>query len=143
MRYIAATDGSDPSEHAVRYAAEHAAALDATLEVVHTLEPDVELVDGDIVFPGDERSTELAQQTLDASEQLATEVAAEHDVTITVETTLLTGRPADAITDHADATGADAIYVGHRGLTEQRENVVGSVAKSVVDKAAVPVTVIR
>lgn len=143
MRYIVATDSSQESEHAVEYASKHALALDATLEVVHALEPDVELVDGELVFPGDDRSKELAEETLEAGREVAEDVAAARDETLQVETTLLTGRPADAITEHADETDADAVYVGHRGLTEQRESVVGSVAKSVVDKATVPVTVIR
>ncbi len=41
-----------------------------------------------------------------------------------------------------DVPDADAVFVGHRGLSEERERVVGSVAKAVVDKAAVPVAVI-
>jgi hypothetical protein len=43
----------------------------------------------------------------------------------------------------ANAAGADAIFVGHRGLSEEREAVVGSVAKEVLSKATVPVTVVR
>ena len=143
MRYIVATDGSEESDEAVRYAAEHAAALDVTLEVVHVLEPNAELVNGEIVLPGGDGATELAEQTLQAARDLAQDVADEYDESVDIDTEMLAGRPADAITDHAAATDADAIYIGHRGLSEQRDLVVGSVAKSVVDKASVPVTVIR
>lgn len=58
-------------------------------------------------------------------------------------TELLTGRPADAISGYADEAGVDGIFVGHRGLSDEQEQVVGSVAKSVVDKASVPVTIIK
>ncbi len=143
MRYIVATDGSEESDQAIRYAAGHAAALGGTLEIVHALEPDAEIVGGEIVLPGGEKATELAEQTLEAAKDIALDVADDRDSALEVETELLTGRPADAITDHADETDADAIYVGHRGLSDQRDLVVGSVAKSVVDKASVPVTVIR
>jgi nucleotide-binding universal stress UspA family protein len=39
--------------------------------------------------------------------------------------------------------GVSGVYVGHRGLSEKHEQVVGSVAKSVVDKAGVPVTIVK
>ena len=38
---------------------------------------------------------------------------------------------------------ADAVFVGHRGLSERRETMVGSVAKQFVERADRPVTVVR
>jgi nucleotide-binding universal stress UspA family protein len=143
MRYIVAADGSAESDDAVRYASEHALALDATVAIVHAIEPEAELRNGELVLPGSERAAELGEETLTAGRELASTVAHEHGSDLGIETQLLAGRPADAITKYADESGADAIYVGHRGLSDQRESAVGSVAKSVVDKASVPVTVIR
>ena len=143
MRYIVATDGSEESNEAIRYASRQAVALDATLDIVHAIEPEAELVNGEIVLPGSEKSTAIGDETLEAGRQLAAAVADEHDTALDVQTRLLAGRPAHAITRYAAESGADAIYVGHRGLSEQRELSVGSVAKSVVDRASVPVTVIR
>ena len=143
MRYLAATDGSDESDRAVQYASTQAVAFDATIEIVHALEFEAKLIDGEIVLPGGEKSTELGNQTLEQARELAVRVVEESDSDVSVETQLLTGRPADAITDRAREIGADAIYVGHRGRSEESEQAVGSVAKSVVDKATVPVTVLR
>ena len=143
MRYVVATDGSDESDDAVEYAAIQAAAFDATLEVVHVLTPETEFINGELVLPGDDQSIDLGERALDRARELAMETAEEHDGDVTVETELLAGRPADRIAAYADETGADAIFVGHRGLSEEHEQVVGSVAKSVVGKANVPVTVIR
>lgn len=143
MRYVVATDGSDESDDAVEYAAIQAAAFDATLEVVHVLTPETEFINGELVLPGDDQSIELGEHALDRARELAMEAAEEHDGDVTVETELLAGRPAERIAAYADETGADAIFVGHRGLSEKHEQVVGSVAKSVVGKANVPVTVIR
>jgi nucleotide-binding universal stress UspA family protein len=143
MRYLVATDDSEEADAAVRYAATHAVAFDATLEVVHVLTPKTELVDGEIVLPGGNRAIEMGEETLRRARDLAAGVADDRGADLAVETELLTGPPADAIVDRARAAGADAIYVGHRGLSEEREQVVGSVAKSVLDKASVPVTVIR
>lgn len=142
MRYLVATDGSEEADEAVRYASTQANAFDATLEIVHVLTPETKLVDGDIVLAGGSRAIELGERTLQQARGLAADDDGS-DEALDVETHLLTGPPADAIVDHSQEVGADAIYVGHRGLSEEREEVVGSVAKSVVDKATVPVTVIR
>jgi nucleotide-binding universal stress UspA family protein len=83
---------------------------------------------------------ELGEQTVDQARRLAVDAV---DEDLRVETELLAGRPARAIAQHASERGIDAIFVGHRGLSEERERVVGSVAKSVVDRADVPVTVVR
>lgn len=143
MRYLVATDGSEEADNAVRYASAQAVAFDATLEIVHILQPKTELVDGEIVLSGGKRSTELGEQTLEQARRLAAGIVDERGGSIPIETQLLAGRPAETITEYAHESGADAIYVGHRGLSEEREQVVGSVAKSIVDKATVPVTVIR
>lgn len=138
MRYLVATDGSQVSNDAVTYAAEHAAATGATLEVVHVIAPETTFVDGELVQPSEAELLDEGRTTLDRAAERAAEVGEVH-----VETELLTGRPADAIADYATEVGADAIYVGHRGLSEKRERVVGSVAKSLLDRATVPVTIVR
>jgi nucleotide-binding universal stress UspA family protein len=143
MRYLVATDGSTEGDDAVRYAAEHAVARDATLEIVTVVTPETELVDDEMVFSGDDEAIERGRRTLRQAEELAAETADSDDAELRVETELLAGRPAAAITDHAGETGTDTIFVGHRGLSEKREQVVGSVAKSVLDEAAVPVTIVK
>ncbi len=141
MQYIVATDGSTTSDGAVAYAARHAAALGATLEIVHVLTPETELVDGEVVVPGEDATFEAGERTVDRAQRIAREEIGDADVAVNTE--LLTGRPADALTEYAAEIDADALYLGHRGLSQERERVVGSVAKSVLDKATVPVTIIR
>lgn len=141
MSYLVATDGSTESDEAVRYAARQAVAFYETLEIAHVLTPDSELVDGTIILPGEKAAVEAGQGVLESARTIAEEAVGDEPVDI--ETQLLTGRPADSLTEYAREQPVDAIYVGHRGLSEEREQVVGSVAKSVVDKADVPVTVIR
>lgn len=143
MRYLVATDGSEESDEAVRYASKQAIATGADLEFVHVLEPEPELVDGELVLPGDDTAIEIGTDILERSQQLADEYCTEHDGDVTVETELLTGRPANEITEYARKEGVEAIYVGHRGLSSQQGTVVGSVAKSVIDKATLPVVVVR
>jgi len=140
MSYLVATDGSTESDKAIRYAARRVAFLRDAGD-----RPRVNARLGahrwDAHPPGRGRRPSLARDILSNARRLADEAVG--DESIDIETQLLTGRPADAITGYAREQPVDAIYVGHRGLSEEREQVVGSVAKSVVDKANVPVTVIR
>ncbi|MFC6716215.1 universal stress protein [Natrialbaceae archaeon GCM10025810] len=139
MKLLVATDGSGVSDTAVERAATEADAWDATLEIVHVLTPETELVDGKLVLPGEDEAIQNGERTLEQARGLAGEAAAGVEIT----TELLAGRPAEAIAEHAAKTGVDGIYVGHRGLSDDRERVVGSVAKTVVDKATVPVTIVK
>lgn len=143
MKHVVATDGSSASDAAVTYAAEHAVGLDADLEIVHVLVPQTRLEGGRAVFEGEEAAIDPGKRTLAQAERLAADVAAGFDTELRLSTELLNGQPAPAIADHAAETGADAIYVGHRGLSSEHEKVVGSVAKRVVDEADVPVVVVR
>ncbi|MCU4742664.1 universal stress protein [Natronoglomus mannanivorans] len=145
MRFLVATDGSEVSDTAVEYAAREAIAWGVPLEIVHVLTPETELVDGNLVLPGEEEAMEHGEGTLRQAKRRAVEIVdgSESESEIEITTELLAGRPAEAITQHADETGVTAIYVGHRGLSEKRQQVVGSVAKTVVDKATVPVTIIK
>jgi nucleotide-binding universal stress UspA family protein len=141
MRYIVATDGSEESNDAVTYAATHAATFEKTLEIVHVITLDTEIVDGEIIMQGQETAAEKGHRTLERAAEVARDAMSPEDLDI--ETQLLTGRPATAVADRANAADAGAIFVGHRGLSEEREAVVGSVAKEIVSKATVPVTVVR
>jgi len=141
MQYLVATDGSTVSDGAVEHAAHQATVWGANLEIVHVLTPETKLVDGDIVLPGEESAVDHAEEILDAAADTARTAATDRGSDVAVETQLLTGRPAEAITTYAENAGADAIFVGHRGRSEQSR--VGSVAKTVIDKASVPVTVTR
>ena len=143
MKYLVATDGSDVSDLAVEHAANDASVWDVPLEIVHVLAPEAELVEGEIVLPGGDKAIEQGRRILRSARETAGAVADEHDADIGIHTELLSGNPPEAITDHARETGASRIYVGHRGLSKERERVVGSVAKTVVDNATVPVSIVR
>ena len=143
MTFLVATDGSEISDTAVEHAASEASTWGTSLQIVHVLTPETEFVDGNLVLPGEAEAIEHGERTLEQAEQLAAETAADHDTEIDIETELLAGRPAESIAEYAAQADVRGIYVGHRGLSDEREQVVGSVAKTVVDKATVPVTIIK
>ena len=140
MTYLVATDGTAEGTAAVEYCAHHAAAMDESLEIVHVATPETRLERGRFVLEDDETNVSAAEELLSAARETAESTAGED---IPVETTLLAGVPATEIVTHAAETGASAIYVGHRTLSADHQRVVGSVAKTVLEKATVPVTVVR
>ncbi len=143
MWYLVATDGSETSDRAVEHAAIEASQWDVNLRIVHVLTPEIKIVDGTIVLPGEREAIEYSQGLLERAAQLADSAATEHGTEIEITTELLTGRPADAITEYAAERAVRGIFVGHRGRSDETDLGSGSVAKSVVDKASVPVTIVR
>lgn len=149
MRYLVAVDGSDEAERALAYATDVADALDGSITVVHVADP----------YVYDEGGTEPISTFADADERLVAEsledaeqrgfaildsaAALADDLGHEIETELLYGHPVSAVTDYAKLEGFDAIYVGHRGRSERASSLVGSVAKGLVERATVPVTVVR
>jgi nucleotide-binding universal stress UspA family protein len=149
MKLLVAIDGSQPSEHALDYALSLAAATGGSVTAVHAVDPAVyEEAGGDPGGGVDERDDRFVMESeTDAEERAsrlldeARESAADHDVTF--ETELLHGDPRETITAFAEEAGFEGIVVGHRGLSERQERVLGSVAKSFVEHASVPVTVVQ
>lgn len=136
MRYLVAVDGSEESHDALAHAVETAATAGAVVEIVHAVVPQVETVEG-------ERVVESTEEASDRGETVLGQARESVDEDVPVETTLVYGRPGDAIAAHADETGVDQVFVGHRGLRIERQDLVGSVAKRLVDRVDVPITIVR
>lgn len=148
MKLLVATDGSDPAERALGYALDLAAATDGSVTVVHSVDPDVyaetarepvgNLTEADRLFVID--SVADAEDRGDALLADAAETAADRGVT--VETDLLYGDPIVQIPEYVDDGDFDGVVVGHRGLSERVEELMGSVSKELVSLSDVPVTVV-
>lgn len=149
MTYLVAVDGSEPSMDAVRYAVELATATGAAVDAVSVVVPEQYFTGGDdpptsyteaneeFVTENVEDAEERAQAALDRAADIG------EDAGVDVETGLLDGEPVEEITEFAEANDVDAIFVGHRGYSEEYEEWVGSTAKDLVGTAGVPVTVVR
>jgi nucleotide-binding universal stress UspA family protein len=149
MQYLVAVDGSEPSTEALEYAIDLASRTGASLLVAYAVEPRV-LVEG----TGDEAptNTEVGQriytEDIEVAESRGETVLEDarqrvENAGVPVETTLLYGDPVDSVAEYADSEGVDGIVVGHRGLSDRIEGMVGSVAKGLVGHATVPVTVVK
>lgn len=142
-----AVDATPDSDRALDHGQELARAAGADLVLVHAVAPNVQETVGEPVSGPEEVGDRLVMEGTDDAEERGAEIlaAAANRVAadIEVETELLYGSPAAAITEFAETTEADGILVGHRNLSEEQERLVGSVAKRLIERSSVPVTVVR
>ncbi|MFC7044747.1 universal stress protein [Halobacteriaceae archaeon GCM10025711] len=149
MKFLVAIDGSEPSERALDYTLDLGDRLDASVTVVTAVQPQVyEESVSEPVRSLSEAERTVILENVDAAEERAEDLLADAAATAgdrgqDVDTELLFGDPVVAVTDYAEAHEFDAIYVGHRGLSHRAESALGSVAKEIVARSTVPVTVVR
>lgn len=148
MKLLVAVDGSEESNRAVAYAADIASATDGSMTLIHAVEPDVYDAGGSAPISDADARDRLIIDSLDAAEErgraLVDEaIAAAAEVGQDASGELLYGEPVRTITDYAEKGGFEAIIVGHQGRSERVGRFLGSVARDVVERATVPVTVVR
>lgn len=136
-------DFSPHAQRAFGYATALARRLGARLTLVHVVEdPFTTGAWGAEVYIPD--VGELLQNLTAAAERQLTSLkdgAATQGVT--VKTTVITGRPAQSIIEHAASEGCDLIVMGTHGRTGLSHVVMGSVAERVLRRAPCPVLTVR
>jgi len=137
MRFIVAVDGSKESDDALRYAVSLAEPLGAEVEVVHAITPEIYSDEGRMLIEDMSDAEARADSVLSDAEEVAEQEGFD------VATESLYGDPVEEVVKYVDEVNADAVFVGHRGVSTEYEDVVGSVAQELVRKASVPVTVVR
>ena len=143
MCYLVGTDGSETSNKAIEYAVKDASKWNENLEIAYVLTPEIKIVDGNIVLPGESEAIQYSERMLEHARQRAITVVDQLGSSIEITTKLLAGIPANAITAYVEERKMKRIYVGHRGLSDDYDQVGGSVAKSIVEKSTVPVTIVK
>jgi nucleotide-binding universal stress UspA family protein len=134
------TDFSEHADHALDYAAELAAQLDATIHLVHAITiatmgvPEIGVAYSAITI---ESTTKHAQSELDAR------AARYRDRVSLAPVRIEVGDARDVIDRAAERVGADLIVMGTHGRRGIRRALLGSVAESVVRSASCPVLTIR
>lgn len=149
MKFVVATDGSSESTRAIEYATHIADGVGASLITVYAVDPNIrEDRPSDPVTALSDAERRLFVENIEDTEERGREVLEEAESLVegegvSCETETLYGDPVDAISTYAEEEEADGIFVGHRGVSAAREGLLGSVAKGLVDRATVPVTVVR
>ncbi|WP_136603098.1 universal stress protein [Salinigranum halophilum] len=148
MTFLVAVDGSEASKHALAHATDLAERLGESLLVVQAVEPAVVDVGGDEPDGFDDTAGRLVAKAVEDAEadaERVLEAARDHaaNAGVEVETELLYGSPLQVIPDVTERADVEGLFVGHRGLSGRYEGLVGSVAKGLVERSHVPVTVVR
>ncbi|HEX7480041.1 MAG TPA: universal stress protein [Polyangiales bacterium] len=138
---LVATDFSEPSGHAVQYAAELCAKLGARLVLVHAygLPAYVMPIEGSMMA-SPQYAADLVVRLQD---QLDAEVAKLASRGIAIETKLVLGPAYLEIVRVAQECGADLIVVGTHGRSGLSHAIMGSVAERVVRLSPTPVLSVR
>ena len=144
MEFLVAVDGSEQSRRALRYACEMARAASASVVLVHAVDPAVYQTEGveeagresALVMEGPDEAEKRGQEVIEEALELARESGFDP------ETELLHGDPATVVGEYAEERDVTGIYVGHRGLSEEYEAMLGSVAKRLIERSSLPVTVV-
>ena len=153
MRLLVAIDGTDASDGALDYALDIAARLDATLLLTYVVEPAVHVTDdeGATEWTSDpagadreEADDRFVREALEDSRATGDRLLHEasdraNAVGVDVDTRVVTGDPTEALLSLASEAAADGIVVGHRA---PEHDVVDSVARGLIDRSSVPVTVV-
>ena len=138
-KIIAAIDFSDSTDGVLKEAAAQAKAFDATMHLVHVIEPEPSYTAYGFTpdeFPAmhtfQEESRKRAQVKLD-------EITAKYPG---AKNHLAEGSPLQAILNYIDDTKADFVVLGSHGHGMVASLLLGSVAEGLVRKAVVPTLVI-
>ncbi len=139
-KILVGVDGSDPSLHAIRKAAELASLANARLVLVYALAPMTHLAE---VYTGpiadlEEADRKNGENILRDAARVARELGCQP------EALLLQGAPAVALADQAaNDREVDMVVVGSRGLGAVASAILGSVTDRLVRVCKKPVLVVH
>jgi len=134
-------DFSSDSKAALRFAIDLAKGVDATLHLLHSYHVPISMP---VAFAPPGIPADVSQSIRESAEKHLAEWAS-HVKTegVAVQTHLVEGPAAEAISEAAEEIGADQIVMGTRGLTGIKHVVFGSVAERTVRLAPCPVTTVK
>ncbi len=143
MRYIVATDGSEPSLKAARFLVEQSCpGPEDEIFVIYVfpLPSDPECYEGVVSLPTqatDERVVEVARPILAKTLEVLAELESQ------VNEVILVGNPAKEIVEFATNLSVDLIVTGTRGRSPARELYLGSVSSALTHRAPCSVLIVR
>lgn len=113
---------------------------DAEVVVYHVVDYIEESYAGQLLV-GPEELRDRGRERTEELFETATAIAEDHGREL--RTVLEFGKPAREILDFADEEGIDLIVIGSHGRSLVSRIVIGDVAQTVVERANVPVTIVR
>lgn len=129
MEILVPIDGSEPSERALRFAADLGRRFEASLQVVHISDAE----------------TEATEQILDRAREILTEEGVEGELEVSIDVDLgfrTADQVGEAILELVEEEGYDHVVMGHHGGGVVDRVMLGSAAETVVRADEVPVTIV-
>ena len=138
------TDFSDPAFNAFRYALLLVDAMDADLQLLHTVYPEAEPLDVTImVARTSEVRIDAARESMKAFVELAlAQVGSQLKNVPAIVSDIEVGTPIQAIVNRAKKEEVDLIVMGTRGERKGIDKLLGGIASGVVVHADCPVMVV-
>lgn len=138
---VFATDFSESSEHAFRYALSLARKFESRLAIIHVINEPVDLRGFYVPHISfDKLEEEIEQGAIKMLEKFCRTHAGDYGK---VETFVVPGIPYDEIIKKGKELNADLIVLGTHGRTGLDHVLFGSTAEKVVRKSTIPVMTIR
>ena len=143
MRYIVATDGSEPSLKAARFLVQHSCpGPEDEIFVIYVLPlpSDPECYEGVVSLPteaGDERVAEVARPILAKTMEVFAETESR------VNDVVLVGNPAREIVEFAMNLDVNLVVAGTRGRSPAKEQYLGSVSSALTHRSPCSVLIVR
>ncbi|NSL50612.1 universal stress protein [Calidifontibacillus erzurumensis] len=140
-KILVAYDGSELAKKALQMAIQFSKKNpNLQIDVIHVYQiPTIAIADG-IYTPSAKQALqyyENAEKVLEEAKKIAEEQS------VNINAVLKEGIFAKNIVDYADEAGCDVILIGSRGLSGLKEMFLGSVSHNVVQKANVPVLIVK
>lgn len=138
---VVPVDGSEPSNHAARFAAQLARETGAALTLLYVYDaPAAAMLGFGALTTLQMESTKesVARGSFDAAHK-----AIDDAKPAVVQTHFALGHPGTEITSFAKSVKADLIVMGSRGMSAVAGLLMGSVGEYVVRHASCPVTIVR
>jgi nucleotide-binding universal stress UspA family protein len=141
---VVGTDGSETARKAVQEAADLAAGIGASIELVSAYAPvsSSRMREERRDLPGDVQYKIQPYEDADAILEECKEIVQGAGVK-TVNTYAREGDPADAILDVAEEKKSDLIVVGNKGMTGAKRFLLGSVPNKISHHAPCSVLIVR
>ena len=135
-------DGSDNSDRALEFALEIGKRFESDVEILHVASKPVDVFN---TTPDTLEEEHFKRIVLNKQEMLkeALRHASALAPHLTVTTKLLEGNPANQILAEADEGNYDLIIMGSRGLGNIQGLLLGSVSRIIINRANVPVTIVK
>ena len=151
MRILVATDGSEYAKKGLDYAVSLASISGGEIILLHVIpyapdpttsfwtSPVVEVMDRKYLDELRKDAERLIEEEKKRLEREIERIPHEIKVTSLIEF----GEPAEKILEIAEKTKADLIVMGVRGKSSWKKIILGSVSDKVLDRAKIPVMIIR